>query len=220
VAPPSRHSLAFRAHRHRLSAVARKNVRSPAQGNVRNSPSTGFTLDAGNVTIEGFTITQEAHGVATNGAFSCFHVLKDKFLDDKVGVHLNTLLNASGTTTTISGNTFTSDGAGVAIQDDIRIDNAGASNRFSGAHHFRLRRNGREAGNRGADSNPGGLPPGDSEHVFRPRGAGGGSRHACLVGRLAQRVSLQDSGRHGRGRVRGSEFQFFLAKSCKGIRHS
>src|SRR5207253_3147399 len=32
VAPPSRHSLAFRAHRHRLSAFARKkNVRSRAQ---------------------------------------------------------------------------------------------------------------------------------------------------------------------------------------------
>src|SRR5438445_2080009 len=38
VAPPSRHSLALRAHRHRLSAVARKkNVRSRAQGDVASS---------------------------------------------------------------------------------------------------------------------------------------------------------------------------------------
>jgi hypothetical protein len=37
-ASPSRYSLAFRAHRHRLSAVARKkNVRSGAQGNVASS---------------------------------------------------------------------------------------------------------------------------------------------------------------------------------------
>src|SRR5947209_9034000 len=38
VAPPSRHSLTLRAHRHRLSAVARKkNVRSRAQGDVASS---------------------------------------------------------------------------------------------------------------------------------------------------------------------------------------
>src|SRR5438445_4111724 len=43
VVPPSRHSLAFRAHRHRLSAFARKkNVRSRAQGNVASSEKSRF----------------------------------------------------------------------------------------------------------------------------------------------------------------------------------
>jgi hypothetical protein len=36
-APPSRHSWAFRAHRHRLSAVARKKMYARAQGNVASS---------------------------------------------------------------------------------------------------------------------------------------------------------------------------------------
>src|SRR5438128_628120 len=45
VAPPSRHSLALRAHRHRLSAFARKkNVRSRAQGNVASSEKSRFFL--------------------------------------------------------------------------------------------------------------------------------------------------------------------------------
>src|ERR1700686_2027707 len=37
LATPSRHSLAFRAHRHRLSAVARKKMYARAQAHVRSS---------------------------------------------------------------------------------------------------------------------------------------------------------------------------------------
>jgi parallel beta-helix repeat protein len=92
-----------------------------------NPASTGFALDADAITIRGFTITQEADAIRTNGAFTGFFVLNNTFLDDQVGVHMNTTLVGEGLGNLISGNMFTSDGQGVAIQDDIRID-TGARN--------------------------------------------------------------------------------------------
>jgi len=86
-----------------------------------NPASTGFTLDAKNVTVKNFTIEQEADGIVTNGAFSGFKILNNTFLDDSVGVHLNTT-NTAPAATIVSGNVFTSNGAGVPSQDGILTD--------------------------------------------------------------------------------------------------
>lgn len=90
--------------------------------------STGFALDANNITIKGFTITQEADAIRTSGEFSGFRILKNTFIDNQFGIHLNTSLAETAATTTISRNKFTFDGDGVAVQDCVLIDNAGARN--------------------------------------------------------------------------------------------
>jgi parallel beta-helix repeat protein len=95
---------------------------------ISNPAVTGFALDANNITIESFTITQEADGIRTNGSFSGYRILNNTFLDDGVGVHLNTLLTAAAATTTISGNKFTSDGNGVVTRDAMLVDGAGVRN--------------------------------------------------------------------------------------------
>jgi len=95
---------------------------------LANPSSTGFAFDANNITVENFTISQEADGIRTNAAFSGFHVLNDSFVDDEFGVHLNTSLNSSALTTTISSNSFTFTSGGVVAHDDVLIDNGGARN--------------------------------------------------------------------------------------------
>src|SRR5207253_2759703 len=89
--------------------------------------STGFILDADNITVKNFTIQKEADGIRSNGAFSGFKIQSNTFLNDTVGVHLNTVLTASAKTTTISDNRFTNDGSTAASQDAILVDKAGAS---------------------------------------------------------------------------------------------
>jgi parallel beta-helix repeat protein len=95
---------------------------------LANPASTGFAFDANNITVENFTISQEADAIRTDAAFSGFHVLNDNFVDDQSGVHLNTSLDPLAQTSTISGNTFTFDNHGVAAHDDVLIDNGGARN--------------------------------------------------------------------------------------------
>ncbi len=113
-------------------------LEKPGPSIVTSNPGiTGFTLDAGNVTVEGFTITDEANGVVTNGSFSGFRILNNTFLDDGAGgagVHLNTALTAAATTT-IQGNKFANDGNGFS-HDAIQVVGTGAANVVISHNHF------------------------------------------------------------------------------------
>jgi putative surface-exposed virulence protein len=78
---------------------------------------TGFTLDAGGITVKNFTITKEDVGIRTNNKFSGFKIQSNIFNDDTTGIEFDTSLTSSANNT-ISGNLFNFSGA--QVRWDIR----------------------------------------------------------------------------------------------------
>jgi len=96
----------------------------------------GFKLDANHVTVKNFTIQNEMmDGIQTSGAFAGFNILRNTFFNDAVGIALSTTSASTAATTTISGNKFTSNGAGPTPQEGIlshgALANATISNNVS-----------------------------------------------------------------------------------------
>jgi len=80
----------------------------------------GFRLDANNITVKTFTIQAEMmDAIQTNGNFSGFNILHNTFFNDAVGIALSTSSVSAAAATTISGNQFTSNGAGPIPQESI-----------------------------------------------------------------------------------------------------
>ena len=84
--------------------------------------ASGFDLGANSITIKDFTIKGGLIGINLVAGFSGFNILNNTFLDDITGLHLNTSLASSARTTTISENSFTSDGVGSQPTDGILTD--------------------------------------------------------------------------------------------------
>jgi len=91
----------------------------PRGPSIVASGTFGFELDANSVTVKNFTIQQETQGILTVGTFSGFNILHNAFLDDLVGINLNTSFAATVKTTTISGNKFINDTMGQTTSSSI-----------------------------------------------------------------------------------------------------
>jgi parallel beta-helix repeat protein len=82
------------------------------------SDNAGFLLDASNITIKNFFIKGASVGINSNSTtpFSGFNLSNNEFLDNGVGIELDTSLTKANKDSTIGGNIFTNDGT---AQDSI-----------------------------------------------------------------------------------------------------
>jgi len=88
----------------------------------------GFKLDANKVKVKNFTIQNEMmDAIQTNGAFAGFNILHNIFFNDAVGIALSTSSASTAAATTISGNQFTSNGAGPTPMESI-LSHGGLAN--------------------------------------------------------------------------------------------
>jgi parallel beta-helix repeat protein len=86
----------------------------------------GFRLRANSVTIKNFTFEQETiDGIETNGSFSGFSILHNRFLGDATGITLATSSATTARPTTISGDSFAD---GVAPVQSCILSHGGLAN--------------------------------------------------------------------------------------------
>lgn len=102
-------------------------IRDPAEPTgktiIHGDPSsTGFLLEANNITIENFNFTSPTTGIDTQGAISGLKILNNVFEDVNVGIHLNTAIASAAKTITISGNEFFTTSSPTNTTESILID--------------------------------------------------------------------------------------------------
>ncbi len=106
---------------------------------VVTSDAVGFTLDAGNISIQQFTVqpaklTLGTAGIATAPAYlgAGYQIRKNLLEDEQEGLYLNTAASSSASPSTVCGNSFQADIYG--IYSDLGLNNVTISqNAFTGS---------------------------------------------------------------------------------------
>jgi nitrous oxidase accessory protein NosD len=84
--------------------------------------STGFILQANNITIKNFNFQSPNTGVDAEAAIAGLKILNNVFQDDNVGIHLNTSTASSAAAITISGNKFITTNSASNTAESILLD--------------------------------------------------------------------------------------------------